>query len=127
VTVASRARLRDREVIAAQITVLAEAGGQAREFERGALAALRWVVEGGAGPATGEVGDRPRTARAVVHELAAAEALIYGPASERAEFASGVEHALMWAQFVTCAPPAPTASRPRRATAAPGTSPAASS
>jgi hypothetical protein len=68
------------------------------EFERGASAALRWLPEGGPGPVTEEVGDgRPTAARAIVQELAAAEALIYGPRSKRASYARGVEHALMWA------------------------------
>ena len=53
------------------------------EFERGALAALQWLLEGGPGPLTGEVGARPTATRAIVQELAAAEALIYGASSER--------------------------------------------
>ena len=47
------------------------------------------------------------TVRAVVHELAAAEAVIYGRRQSRREYARGVEHALMWAQYATAAPPAP--------------------
>jgi hypothetical protein len=41
-----------------------------------------------------------------VRELAAAEAVIYGTTTQRTDFARGVEHALMWAQFVTCSTPA---------------------
>jgi hypothetical protein len=48
-------------------------------------------------------------ARVIVRELAAAEAVIYGPTTDRIAFARGVEHALMWAQFVTCSTPAGTA------------------
>lgn len=77
------------------------------EFERGALAALQWLQEGGPGPVTDEVGGRPTAARVIVHELAAAEALIYGASSERTGYAQGVEHALMWAQYATAAPPVP--------------------
>ena len=101
------AGLRDREVIAAQVVALrGGAAGPAGEFERGALAALSWLLEGGPGPVTGEVAGRPGTARAIVRELAAAEALIYGATTDRSDFARGVEHALMWAQFVTCSTPA---------------------
>ena len=101
------AGLRDREVIAAQVVALrGGAAGPAGEFERGALAALSWLLEGGPGPATGEVAGRPNSARTIVRELAAAEALIYGATTDRSDFARGVEHALMWAQFVTCSTPA---------------------
>jgi hypothetical protein len=104
------AGLRDREVIAAQVAVLREdAAGPAREFERGALAALCWLLEGGSGPITDELCGRPGTPRAIVRELAAAEAVIYGATTDRSDFARGVEHALMWAQFVTCSTPAGTA------------------
>ena len=104
------AGLRDREVIAAQIVALrGDPAGPVGEFEGGAVAALCWLLEGGPGPVTGEVAGRPGTARAIVRELAAAEALIYGAATGRRDFARGVEHALMWAQFVTCSTPAGTA------------------
>jgi hypothetical protein len=101
------AGLRDREVIAAQVVALGGgAAGPAGEFERGALTALSWLLEGGPGPVTGEAVGGPSAARAIVRELAAAEALIYGATTDRSDFARGVEHALMWAQFVTCATPA---------------------
>jgi hypothetical protein len=100
---AARSALRDRESIAAQIAALR---GDAAEFERGALAALCWLLEGGPGPVTDEPSVRPGTPRAIVRELAAAEAVIYGASTERTDFARGVEHALMWAQFVTCCGPA---------------------
>jgi hypothetical protein len=106
VLVTSGARLRERDVIDAQITALSAVDPMG-EFERGASAALRWLLEGGPGPVTGKVGERPTAASAIVHELAAAEAIIYGPRSERSDHARGAEHALMWAQFVTCSTPAP--------------------
>ena len=61
------AGLRDREVIAAQVAALrGDATRLAGEFECGALAALCWLLEGGPGPVTGEVGSRPGTARAIL-------------------------------------------------------------
>lgn len=103
----SRARLRDADVIAAQVAALDEAAaGPTGEFERGASAALRWLLEGGPGPVSGEIARHPAAHRVVVQELSAAEAAIYGTGTERANYARGVEHALMWAQFVTCATPA---------------------
>ena len=103
------AGLRDRQVIAAQIVALrGDPAGPVGEFEGGAVAALCWLLEGGPGPVTGEVAGRPGTARVIVRELAAAEALIYGATTGRRDFARGVEHALMWAQFVTCSTPAGT-------------------
>jgi hypothetical protein len=112
------ARLRDRGVLERQIAALrAESGsGVARDdvdFRRGALAALRWVMEGGAGPLTGSMSLLPVGLAAIVKELAAAEDLIYGRPSPHREFARGVEHALMWAQFATAAPPLPPPLRPQ--------------
>jgi hypothetical protein len=102
----ARAGLRDPQVIAGQVAALHECiARSAGEFECGALAALCWLLEGGPGPVTGEVGCRV-IARAIVRELAAAEDVIYGPTTDRTDFARGVEHALMWAQFVTCSTPA---------------------
>jgi hypothetical protein len=115
------AGLRSREVLTAQVSALrGEAAGPVGEFECGASAALCWLLDGGPGPVTGKVtmrtrqlsygvAGRPSTARAIVRELAAAEALIYGATTDRSDFARGVEHALMWAQFVTCSTPAGTA------------------
>ena len=104
------AGLRDREVIAAQVVALrAGAAEPSGEFECGALAALCWLLDGGPGPVSGEIAGRPDAARVIVRELAAAEALIYGATTGRGDFARGVEHTLMWAQFVTCSTPAGTA------------------
>jgi hypothetical protein len=106
------ARLRDRRVLEQQIAALTAEirSGVAREdvgFRRGALAALRWVTEGGAGPLTGSTSVPPVRLAAIVKELAAAEDVIYGRPSRHREYARGVEHALMWAQFATAAPPLP--------------------
>ena len=103
----TRAELRDRQVILGQVAALRECVAKsADEFENGALAALRWLLDGGPGPITGESGRPPAVARTIVRELAAAEAVIYGTTTQRTDFARGVEHALMWAQFVTCSTPA---------------------
>jgi hypothetical protein len=106
------ARLRDRRVLGQQIAALTDQtrSGVAREdveFRRGALAALRWVTEGGAGPLTGSTSLPPVRLAAIVKELAAAEDVIYGRPSQHREYARGVEHALMWAQFATASPPLP--------------------
>jgi hypothetical protein len=49
----------------------------------------------------------------IVQELAAAEAIIYGPPSTGREYARGVEHALLWAECATSSPPTPTQDRSR--------------
>lgn len=133
----SPARLRDGKELAAQLAALsrhvtmstappgdgARRGGGANargederdrgrppgtDFHRGAIGALRWLLEGGPGPLTGGMEGRPVSARAIVSELAAAEAIIYGGRSRRREYGQGVEHALMWAELATAAPPLPT-------------------
>jgi hypothetical protein len=103
----ARAGLRDRQVILGQVAALRESVARsAGEFENGALAALLWLLDGGPGPVTGAADRPPTVARTIVRELAAAEAMIYGTTTQRTDFARGVEHALMWAQFVTCSTPA---------------------
>ena len=77
------------------------------EFVRRALDALQWLTDGGPGPLTADAAHKPVTVRAVVHELAAAEAAIYGRRPTQRDYARGVEHALMWAQYATAAPPVP--------------------
>jgi len=107
--VASRARLREPAALVAQVEALqALERSAAGEYERGALAALRWLLADGPGPVTGEAGARATDARTVLRELAAAEALvyIYGPRSGQIDYARGVEHALMWAEFATSRTPA---------------------
>jgi len=111
--VTTPARLRPSEVLAAQIAALravaagTSSEGTSSEFVRGALDALHWLIEGGPGPLTADAAHKPVTVRAVVHQLAAAEAVIHGRRLNRREYAQGVEHALMWAQYATAAPPAP--------------------
>jgi hypothetical protein len=113
--VTTPARVRPPEVLAGQITVLRDAHTRtSSEFVLGALDALQWLTEGGPGPLTAEAAAKPVTVRAVVHELAAAEAIIYGRRLNRRAYAQGVEHALMWAQYATAAPPVPSAETPPR-------------
>ena len=102
-------RLRDRRVLEEQLTALERQGDRddKTEFYRGALEALRWVIGGGPGPLTGCSEGSPVSVVAIVRELAAAEDLIYGRPSRYREYGLGLEHALMWAQFATAAPPLP--------------------
>jgi hypothetical protein len=65
----------------------------------------------GVGPLSGALATSI-TFQANVHELAAAEAIIYGPPSTGREYARGVEHALLWAESATSGPPVPASSRP---------------
>lgn len=101
------ARLRNHDVLQAQIAVLAREAndGDPTDFRRGALAALRWVAEGGPAPLTGCLEGREVSVGAIVRELAAAEAIIYGRPSRHRTYCTGAEHALMWAQFATASPP----------------------
>jgi hypothetical protein len=100
-------------VLAGQIEALCAASKDSgSEFVRGALDALRWLTEGGPGPLTTDPAPEPVNVRAVVHELAAAEAVIHGRQRNRREYAQGVEHALMWAQYATAAPPVPSEVKP---------------
>jgi hypothetical protein len=113
--VTSPARLRRSEVLAAQFAALRAASKTtSSEFVRGALDALHWLIEGGPGPLTADAAQKPVTVRAVVHQMAAAEAVIHGPRLTRRKYAQGVEHALMWAQYATAAPPLPAEATPRR-------------
>lgn len=74
---------------------------------------MRWMIEGGDGPLTGALLPCPVPDRALVRELAAAEDLIYGRPTCRRDYARGVEHALMWAQLATAAPPVARHGSPR--------------
>lgn len=128
----SPARLRDRRILQAQITALSLGSGvgdgDATAYRRGAVDALRWVTEGRPAPLTGCQEGWPVSAKAIVRELAAAEAVIYGRPSRLRAYCEGLEHALMWAQFATQAAPTGTAgssvaphldpdpARPRRST-----------
>jgi hypothetical protein len=108
-------RLRQREVLDAQLTQCRRVDNSftrgAVAFTRGAVAALHWLTEGGGGPLSGALATSI-TFQANVHELAAAEAIIYGPPSTGREYARGVEHALLWAESATSGPPVPASSRP---------------
>ena len=101
-------RLRQRAILDAQ---LAQCRRIDNRFTRGAGAALHWLTAGGFGPLSGALATSI-TFPAIVHELAAAEAIIYGPPSTGREYARGVEHALLWAESVTSGPPVPASSRP---------------
>ena len=110
----SRAGLRDRASLAAQAAILDGFADKAEgEFQRGAAAALRWLLDDGPGPVTGQLHGDPTAPRSIVRELAAAEAEIYGPRPDSQAYARGIEHALMWAQYVTStAPGTPTLQQP---------------
>jgi hypothetical protein len=96
-------QLRQREILNAQLAQCRQADNS---FSRGAVAALSWLTTGGPGPLTGALAAFINF-RSIVHELAAAEAIIYGPPSPGREYAGGVEHALLWADSATPGPPAP--------------------
>jgi uncharacterized membrane protein len=100
-------RLRQRDILTAQLASCQRVDGS---FSRGAVAALRWLTSGGLGPLTGAAAASIDFG-GIVHELAAAEAIIYGPPSSGREYARGVEHALLWAEFATSAPPTAGADR----------------
>ena len=75
-------------------------------FDRGAYDSLKWLVEGGPGPLTGELVGLPLPAAVIVHELAAAEAVLSTSPGRRCHrYAAGVLEALMWAEMATSAPP----------------------
>jgi hypothetical protein len=101
-------RLREHSVLTAQMAALrAGDDGDTRDFRRGALDGLRWLTAGGPGPFSGVLAGLPVSVQAIIRELAGAEAIIYGRPSACRDYACGVEHALMWAQFATAAPPVP--------------------
>jgi hypothetical protein len=85
-----------------------------RAWSRGRLSRL---LAGGAGPLTWAMTGQPPPGAAVVQELAAAKDLIYQRRSPRREFARGLHHALIWAQYATAAPPVAI---PRPPPSAPG-------
>jgi hypothetical protein len=102
------ARLRETEVLAAQLAISsAECGRDGPRFCFGVRDALRWLIRGGPAPLTGTPSGVPVPCAAIVHELGAAEAAIHPRGSSLGQYAEGVEHALMWAQLVTPAPPEP--------------------
>lgn len=104
-TESAAAHLRAPEVLVRQRDALTSAATFS-DFQRGARDALAWLVAGGPSPINGCLVGLPVPARAVVHELAAAEAVLSGASGGGRSYAAGVEHALMWAEFVTPEPPA---------------------
>jgi hypothetical protein len=114
-------RFRSQAVLEEQLAALQESqepgpGANAPpEFGRGAVAALRWLLAGGPGPLTRTVTGQLPPSAAVVREMAAAEDLIYQRRSGQRDYAQGVQHALMWAQYATAAPPFPVRPPPGHA------------
>jgi hypothetical protein len=104
-------RLRQREILHAQ---LAACQCVDSSYARGAVAALSWLTTGGPAPLTGAL-SAALDFGGIVRELAAAEAIIYGPTCTGRDYARGVEHALLWAEFATAAPPVPPEDRIDRA------------
>ena len=110
-------RFRPRPALDQQITALQRprpADGSAREFVQGALAALRWLLAEGPAPLTRTLTAQPPPPASVAAELAAADKLIYHWRPARREYGRGVQQALMWAQYATAMPPAPTLRSPLR-------------
>ncbi len=103
-------RLRDREILDAQLVRCRQIDNS---FTQGAAAGLRWLTAGGPGPLTGTLATLIDF-RSVVHELAAAEDIIYGPPSPGRDYARGLEHALLWAENATAGPPVADAERTNR-------------
>jgi hypothetical protein len=102
------ARVREPQIVAEQIAALrVECERTASRFHVGALDALRWLTEGGPGPLTGHLAEKPLMVRSLVRELAVAEGESYGRNRAKGRYAQGVLHALMWAQYATTAPPVP--------------------
>jgi hypothetical protein len=85
--------LRRRETLDGQLAHYRETDSS---FGHGAAAALHWLIAGGFGPLTGALLVALDSA-AVDRELAVADSMIYGPPSPGREYATGVEHALLWA------------------------------
>ena len=73
---ARRARLRPTADLVREQDVHAPGARRETGFDRGAYASLKWLVEGGPGPLTGELVGLPIPAAVIVHELAAAEAVL---------------------------------------------------
>ena len=112
-------RLRAPAEIASELDALKAARSLPEGFRAGARAALLWATRGGAGPLTGAMVTPPPPMRAIVAELSAAEAIIYGRPSTCRDFAVGVEHALLWVECATPTPPS-VRSMPATGERAPG-------
>ena len=71
---------------------------------------LRWLTAGGPGPLTGTLATS-LDFQSVVHELAAADNIIYGPPCSGRDYARGLEHALLRAENAAAGPPVPDPDR----------------
>lgn len=101
------ARIREPRVLRAQLAALAPRLGWVGDYSRrGGADALRWLIAGGPGPLTGQREELPVSAQAIIAELTAAEDLLRARPDPRQDYARGVGHALLWAQYATAAPPA---------------------
>jgi hypothetical protein len=99
-------KVREPRVLAEEMAALcAESTQTGSRFSRGALDALQWLTQGGPGPLTRRVAQKPAMVRAAAREIAVAEGKIYGRDSVESRYAQGVLHALMWAQYATALPP----------------------
>jgi hypothetical protein len=75
---------------------------------------MHWLTEGGPSPLTGQMAEKPVPVRPVARELAVAEGQTYGRNRQQSQYAQGVLHALMWAQYATAAPRRVSNRRPKR-------------
>jgi hypothetical protein len=106
------AKVREPRVLAEEMAALcAESKRSGSSFSRGALDALQWLTEGGPGPLTRRVAQKPIMVCAAIREVAVAEGKIYGRDLVESRYAQGVLHALMWAQYTTALPPVRLESR----------------
>ena len=98
---ARRARLRPTADLVRERDVHTAGARREAGFDRGAYDSLKWLVEGGPGPLTGELVGLPLPAAVIVHELAAAEAVLSTSPGRCHRYAAGVLEALMWAEMAT--------------------------
>jgi hypothetical protein len=97
------ARVREPEVLAEAMAALcAESKRTGSRFSLGALDAL--ADRRRTSPLTGQMAEKPVPVRPVARELAVAEGQTYGRNRQQSQYAQGVLHALMWAQYATAAP-----------------------
>jgi len=102
---ARNAHLRPQADLIRQRNVHAPGARREAGFDRGAYDTLKWLVEGGPGPLTGEMVGLPIPAAVIVHELAAAEAVLSTTPSRCYGYAAAVLETLMWAEMATPEPP----------------------
>jgi len=99
------AHLRPQAVLIREREVHTPGARREAGFDRGAYDTLKWLVEGGPGPLTGEMVGLPIPAAVIVHELAAAEAVLSTTPSRCYGYAAAVLETLMWAEMATPEPP----------------------